>query len=384
MMGLHFKDDVPFHTVYIHALVRDEAGQKMSKSKGNIIDPLELVDKFGADALRFTLTAFAAQGRDVKMSESRVEGYRNFVTKIWNAARFCQMNECFPIEGFDPASVEQTVNKWIIGKLCDAEAALAVALEAYRFNDAAGALYQFTWGTFCDWYVEFVKPFLEGADEGAKAETRATAAWVLDQLLHLLHPIMPFVTEELWQQLGDNRPSPLIQSPWPELDASLVNDGANAEMDWVVRLITQVRAVRAENNVAPKSKIPLLLKDAGEKTLANMELHRDLIERLARLSSMEPLSGDVPKGAVQDVIDEATIILPIADAIDVSGEQARLEKEIAKLDDEVKHFEKKLSNEKFVANAPAAVVETERGRLEDVLKTRQKMDEALGRLKAAG
>ena len=384
MMGLHFMDEVPFHTVYIHALVRDEKGQKMSKSKGNVMDPLDLVDKFGADALRFTLTAFAAQGRDVKMSENRVEGYRNFVTKIWNAARFCQMNECRPVDGFDPSSVKQTVNKWIIGKLCETEQATVGAIESYRFNDAALALYQFTWGTFCDWYVEFVKPFLQGADEGARAETRATAAWVFDQMLHLLHPIMPFVTEELWQQLGDDRASMLITSPWPELDAALIDEDANAEMDWVVRLISQVRMLRAEMHVPPKLKIPLMLKDAGGAALANMKLHCDLIERLARLSSLEPLEGDVPQGAVQDIIDEATIVLPIADAIDVNSEQARLEKEIAKLDDEVKHFEKKLGNEKFVANAPDAVVETEREKLADVLQARKKMDEALGRLKAAG
>ncbi len=384
MMGLHFMDDVPFHTVYIHALVRDEKGQKMSKSKGNVMDPLELIDKFGADALRFTLTALAAQGRDVKLSESRVEGYRNFVTKLWNAARFCQMNECRPAPGFQPAKASETVNRWIIGKLRDAEAAMTDAIGVYRFNDAALALYQFTWGTFCDWYVEFVKPILEGADEEAKAETRATAAWVLDQLLHLLHPIMPFVTEELYEQLGDNREGALITSAWPSLDASLVHDDANAEMDWVVRLITQVRALRAEMNVPPKAKIPLLLKDAGKEAQSRMELHRGLIERLARLESLGLLKGDVPKGAVQDIIDEATIVLPIADVIDVAGEQARLEKEIAKLDGEVKHFEKKLANKKFIANAPESVVETEREKLEEAIMARTKMDEALGRLTAAG
>ncbi|HEX9702734.1 MAG TPA: valine--tRNA ligase, partial [Rhodospirillales bacterium] len=244
MMGLHFMGEVPFHTVYIHALVRDEKGQKMSKSKGNIIDPLQLIDKFGADALRFTLTALAVQGRDVKLSESRVEGYRNFVTKLWNAARFCQMNDCRPVDGFDPRSVQQTVNRWVVGKLAEAAQGTTTAIEAYRFNDVAGTLYQYTWGTFCDWYLEFVKPTLESGDAAAKAETRATAAWVLDQLLHLLHPIVPFVTEELWATLSDARSGSLILSPWPDLDDSLVNADANAEMDWVVRLISQVRAVR--------------------------------------------------------------------------------------------------------------------------------------------
>ena len=384
MMGLHFMDEVPFHTVYIHALVRDEQGQKMSKSKGNIIDPLELIEKFGADALRFTLTALAAQGRDVKLSESRVEGYRNFTTKLWNVARFCEMNDCRPTDGFDPAGVNLTVNRWIIGKIAEAEAAFSTAIGAYRFNDAAGALYQFTWGTFCDWYVEFVKPILQGGDEDAKAETRATAAWTLDQLLHLLHPIMPFITEELWEQLSDNRAGPLITSAWPVFGVRPGDDEVNAEMDWVVRLIGQVRAVRAEMNVPPKAKIPLLLKDAGEKARAAMESHRDLIQRLARLSSLDELTGEVPQGAVQDVIDEATIVLPIADVIDIAEEQARLEKEIAKLDQEARRFEKKLANEKFVANAPGTVVETERERLEDVRLAREKMNEAHQRLTAAG
>ncbi|MBI2978550.1 MAG: class I tRNA ligase family protein, partial [Rhodospirillales bacterium] len=381
MMGLHFMGEVPFHTVYIHALVRDEKGQKMSKSKGNIIDPLRLIDKYGADALRFTLTALAVQGRDVKLAESRVEGYRNFATKLWNAARFCQMNECRPVAEFDPGAVRQTVNRWIVGKVAEAEAATTAAIEAYRFNDMAGALYQFTWGTFCDWYVEFAKPILEG-DDDAKAETRATAAWALDQQLHLLHPIMPFVTEELWQQLAE-RPSPLITSPWPTFDAAVIDADANAEMDWVVRLISQVRTVRAEMNVPPGAKIPLLLKDAGSQAQARVAGHRGLIERLARLSSVELLNGAVPKGAVQDVIDEATIVLPIADVIDLASEQARLEKEIAKLDDEVRRFEKKLANEKFVANAPEEVVETERERLAEARLTRSKMDDALNRLTAA-
>ncbi len=383
MMGLHFMNEVPFHTVYIHALVRDEQGQKMSKSKGNIIDPLELIEKFGADALRFTLTALAAQGRDVKLSESRIEGYRNFTTKLWNVARFCEMNDCRPTDGFDPTSVGLTVNRWIIGKIAEAEATFSAAIGAYRFNNAAGTLYQFTWGTFCDWYVEFIKPILQGEDEDAKAETRATAAWALDQLLRLLHPIMPFITEELWEQLAENRAGPLITSAWPVFGGQLGDDKVNAEMDWVVRLISQVRAVRAEMNVPPKAKIPLLLKDAGEKARAAMDTHRGLIQRLARLSSLDELTGEVPQGAVQDVIDEATIVLPIAEVIDVAGEQARLEKEIAKLDQEAQHFEKKLANEKFVANAPGAVVETERERLEEVRLAREKMNEAHQRLTAA-
>ncbi|MEP3116699.1 MAG: valine--tRNA ligase [Alphaproteobacteria bacterium] len=381
MMGLHFMDEVPFHTVYIHALVRDEKGQKMSKSKGNVIDPLDLINKFGADALRFTLTAFAAQGRDVKMSESRVEGYRNFCTKIWNAARFCDMNECRVDADFNPNSVNSTLNRWIVGKVSEAEKAMTAALGAYRFNDAAGALYAFTWNTFCDWYLEFAKPVFMGTDETAKAETRATTAWVLDQIITLLHPIVPFITEELWQTRAE-RAQPLITTPWPVYDAALVDAAVNAEMDWVVRLISQIRAVRSEMNVPPKAKIPMLLKDGDDAAQAALVTHRDLILRLAGLSDAGVLVGEVPKGAVQDVLDGAMIILPIADAIDLEAEKARLLKEISKQDAEIDRFEKKLGNAKFVANAPAEVVDGEREKLGEAQATRARLDEALKRLAA--
>jgi len=382
MMGLRFMDEVPFHTVYIHALVRDEHGQKMSKSKGNVIDPLHLIDKFGADALRFTLTAFAAQGRDVKLSEDRVEGYRNFCTKLWNAARFCEMNGCKTDPGFDPARVESTLNKWIVSSVVKAEQDVSDALDKYRFNDAAGALYQFIWRTFCDWYVEFAKPVFQGSDEAKALETKATAAWVLDQILILLHPIAPFITEELWQQSSDERKTKLILADWPRYDENLMDQGAIDEMDWVVRLVSSVRTLRAEMNVAPSAKVPLLLKDASAEMQNRMTVHGDLLQRLARLSRLEVLDGDIPKGAVQDVIDEATLVLPIADVIDVAAEISRLEKEIAKLDSEIDKFQKKLGNEKFVAKAPEAVVETERKRLQDAKTERGKRNEALIRVKS--
>ncbi|NQV99410.1 MAG: class I tRNA ligase family protein, partial [Rhodospirillales bacterium] len=377
-------DEVPFHTVYIHALVRDEQGQKMSKSKGNVIDPLELIESFGADALRFTLTAFAAQGRDVKMSTQRVEGYRNFCTKLWNAARFCQINECHPVAGFDPAAVELTLNKWIVGKVTEAERAMTGAIDAYRFNDAASSIYQFTWNTFCDWYVEFSKPLLMGDDAAAQAETRATAAWVLDQILLLMHPITPFITEELWGELSENRAQPLIISPWPELADSLIDADANSEMDWVVRLVSQVRTLRSEMNVPPAAKIPLMLKDAGAMAQKCLTDHADLLQRVARLSALDLLVGEVPEGAVQDVIDEATIILPIAEAIDLTEEKSRLDKEIAKQDSEIDRFEKKLANQKFVANAPDEVVATERQKLADAQATKVKLQEARERLAGLG
>jgi valyl-tRNA synthetase len=380
MAGIHFMDQVPFHTVYIHALVRDEHGQKMSKSKGNVIDPLELIGTYGADALRFTLTAFAAQGRDVKLSTQRIEGYRNFCTKLWNAARFCEINECHPVKGFDPSSVQLTLNKWIVGKVVEAERAMSGAIDTYRFNDAASSIYQFTWNTFCDWYVEFAKPMFMGDDENARAETQATAAWVLDQILLLMHPITPFITEELWTKLSDKRTSSIMIAEWPELDDTLINTSANEEMDWVVRLISQVRTIRSEMNVPPGAKIPLILKDAGERAQSCLVNHADLLKRVARLSSLELLSGDVPAGSVQDVIDEAILILPISETIDLTEEKSRLDKEIDKQTAEIDRFEKKLSNERFVTSAPDEVVATERQKLADAQQTKIKLQEALERL----
>ncbi len=383
MMGLHFMDEVPFHTVYIHALVRDENGQKMSKSKGNVIDPLALIEKYGADALRFTLTAFAAQGRDVKLAESRVEGYRNFCTKLWNSARFCEINECKPVDSFDPARVELSVNKWIVGKVVETEQRVRDATEAYRFNDIATSLYQFTWGTYCDWYLELIKPVLFGEDEAAKAETRATAAWALDQILKLAHPVIPFITEELWQSISDQRTKRLIATEWPVYDQKLIDAEVNAEIDWIVRLISQIRTVRSEMNVPPSAKMPLFLKDTGELAAQRLVTHKELIERVARVESVAVLEGDVPSGAVQDVIDEATIILPISGVIDVSAERARLEKEIEKQNKEIQRFEGKLGNEKFVAKAPTSVIETERERLAEAQQAREKLIEARGRLPEA-
>ena len=382
MMGIEFMGEVPFHTVYIHALVRDEQGQKMSKSRGNIIDPLELIDRFGADALRFTMTALAAQGRDVKLSESRVEGYRNFCTKIWNAARFCQMNECTPVAGFDPASVTLSVNRWVIGKLKEATDGTEKALGSYRYNDVADVLYHFTWGTFCDWYLELAKPILQGQDGAAKTETRATAAWVLDKILHLLHPVMPFMTEELWQQLADDRPYKLIQGDWPELDASLVDEKVNQEIDWLIRLITSIRAARSEMNVPAGATVPLLHHGAGDGTVKNLAQHLDLLMRLARVESVQA-TDSIAKGAIQLVVDETTFAMPLANVIDVSAEQARLKKEIAKIDADIDKSDKKLGNESFVAKAPAQVIETERTRREEAIQSRERLLEALERLRNA-
>jgi valyl-tRNA synthetase len=378
MLGLHFMGEVPFHTVYIHALVRDEQGQKMSKSKGNVIDPLDLMEKYGADALRFTLAALAVQGRDIKLSEKRVEGYRNFTTKLWNAARFCQMNGVEPPSGFDPASAKHTVNRWILGELARTQRVVDESLDGYRFNEAAAALYQFTWGTFCDWYLEFTKPILTGADEQAKAETRAATGFVLRELLTLLHPFMPFISEELWGQLGYATAGPLIRTAWPKPLAA-GDEKAESEMNWVVDAISHIRTVRAEMNVPPAAQLPLIVNGANAATAERLARHNDLIVRLARLSGIERDKG-TPKGSAQMVASEATFALPLAGVIDLDKERARLDKEIKRLDGEVEKIDRKLGDAGFMAKAPPEVVELQRERRAEATEMKGRLIEALTRL----
>ena len=382
MMGLHFMEEVPFRDVYIHALVRDEKGQKMSKSKGNVIDPLELIDAFGADALRFTLAAMAAQGRDIKLSPARVEGYRNFATKLWNAARFAEMNGAERQPNFDPASARQTVNRWIAGEAERAQAAVTEALQAFRFNDAAGAIYHFVWHIFCDWYLELTKPILLGSDAEAAAETRAMTAHILDEALKLLHPFMPFVTEELWAQLAgpSQRDTLLLLAEWPS-PRGLQNKEADAEIDWLMRLISDVRSVRAEMNVPAGARVPLVVSGANEETKARAGRYDDIIKRMARVESLA--FGDAPQGAVQIVLDEATLALPLGGVIDIAEESKRLKREIDKVGSEIKQIDAKLANDKFVSRAPEHVVEEQRERRSEAEATATKLEQALKRLEAA-
>lgn len=379
MMGIHFMDEVPFHTVYIHALVRDEKGQKMSKSKGNIMDPLEVADHLGADALRFTLAAMAAQGRDVKLSQSRIEGYRNFATKLWNATRFCELNDCRAEKGFDPAACRLTVNRWMVGEVARLSRRVSEEIEAYRFNEAAGVAYHGTWGTFCDWYLELIKPELQAGTEEDKSETRAAAGWVLDRILQLLHPFMPFVTEELWQHMGA-REAMLIESEWPELSADLNDPAVESELDWVVCLISEVRAVRAEMNVPAKAEIDLWLNGASEKNLRRLRDNEEAIVRLARLEGIRQEDQEVPTGAVQIVLDEATIVLPLADVIDIAKEKERLSRELDKARGEILNLDKKLKNEGFLAKAPEHVIEEQHERKRDAESTESRLAAALARL----
>ncbi len=377
MMGLHFMHEVPFHTVYIHALVRDEKGQKMSKSKGNVIDPLELIDAYGADALRFTLAAMAAQGRDIKLAKARVEGYRNFGTKLWNAARFAEMNGVAHDPNYDPLAARVTVNRWIAGETARTEALVRKALDEYKFNEAAGALYQFVWNVFCDWYLELIKPILNGTDEAAKAETRATTAWVMDQILLLLHPFMPFVTEELWQQTG-TRKQWLIASDWPSYKG-LGDAKADAEMEWVIRFISEVRSVRAEMNVPAGAKIACVLVSANSETRRRADAWENEIMRLARLSSIT-FEESVPKASAQIVLGEATVALPLEGVIDFAAEKARLSKELEKIAKDTAAIDGRLNNPGFVAKAPPEVLEESRERKTELAARKAKIDEALVRL----
>jgi valyl-tRNA synthetase len=410
MLGLHFMKEVPFSTIYIHALVRDEKGAKMSKSKGNVIDPLDLIDKFGADALRFTLAAMAAQGRDIKLSESRVDGYRSFATKLWNASRFAEMNGAALTEGFEPTRVEETLNRWIMHETARATREVTEAIEAYRFNDAAGAIYRFVWNVYCDWYVELTKPLLMGGDGPAKTETRAMIAWVRDEILKLLHPFMPFITEELWAVTA-SREQLLVLTPWPRKagalttaeiamsmaipDAPLIpppllaaeteefsDPEAEAEIGWLVDLVSAVRSVKAEMNIPPSTLTPLVMVGSSAETKDRAQRWNDVVKRMARLSDVSFVEA-APEGAVQLLVRGEVVALPLKGVVDLSAERTRLEKEVAKADADIKRVDAKLSNEKFVANAPEEIVEEEKEKREAAVERKARIVEALERLKKA-
>ncbi len=381
MMGLHFKQEVPFHTVYIHALVRDEMGAKMSKSKGNVIDPLELADKYSADALRFTLSAMAAMGRDIKLSESRVEGYRNFATKLRNATRFCEINECFTAGAFNPAEATLPLTQWLVGETYRATEAITASLEAYRFNDASTSVYQFIWDGFCDWFIELAKPILQGDDEAAKIETQAAAQWGLQNALKLLHPFMPYVTEELWQEIkpADKGAKFLMLENWPQILENLVNKDADAEINWVIKAITGIRSVRSEMNVPAGSKIPLIVSGSNELTQQRIDRHNDVLKRLARLDTIT-VQNDFPVGSIQSIVEEAVFAIHLNEVIDVTAETDRLKKEITKVEKEISKISGKLNNQGFLEKAPDVVIEENKSRLQDEQSKLEKLETALGRL----
>jgi valyl-tRNA synthetase len=417
MMGTHFMKDVPFHDVYIHGLVRDAQGNKMSKTRGNVIDPLDIIDgidlqgliakrtaglnkeqanrvekeirkeypegiePFGTDALRFTMAAMAAQGSDVKLSIERIKGYRNFATKIWNAARFAEQNECVRDPNFDPKTVTLTLNRWIVGETERTATEVTAALEAYKFNEAATTVYEFIWGVFCDWYLELIKPILAGDDELAITETRTSVAWVLDQCLKLLHPFMPFITEELWAHMvehGVARYNLLTLSTWPKLEG-LADKKADDEIGWVVKLVSDIRSVRTEMNVPAGAKIPMIISGADDVTIARARTHDETIKRLARLDNITFLPS-APKGSALIVIGEATIALPLEGVIDMDAERKRLSKEIDKAESDLTKAEAWLANESNVAKSPEHVVALNRERVAEGTDRIARLKAALKRI----
>jgi len=412
MMGLHFMKEAPFSTVYIHRLVRDEKGAKMSKSKGNVVDPLGIIDDFGADALRFALARAAAQGHDIKLSSHHVETNRNFATKLWNACRFAEMNDCVSLPGFDPAHAKETLNRWIAHETARATREVTEAIESCRFNDAAGAIYRFVWNVYCDWYLELAKPVLLGEDGAARSETRAMVAWARDEILKLLHPFMPFITEELWAVTA-TRDGLLALAPWsrkvnaltdeqlsliasgaeadPRLAAAILaatetadfsDPAAEAEIGWVVDLVTAIRSVRAEMNITPATLTPLVLAGASAETKGRAQRWNDVVKRMARLADIA-FADSAPEGAVQLLVRGEVAALPLKGVIDLSAEKARLDKELAKADADIKRVDAKLTNEKFVANAPEDIVEEEKEKREAAVARKAKLLEALERLKNA-
>jgi valyl-tRNA synthetase len=355
MMQLEVTGDIPFHTVYVHGLVRDEKGAKMSKSKGNVIDPLTLIDDFGADALRFTLTSMAAMGRDPKLGPKHVEANRNFVTKIWNASRFAEMNGVRG--GVARPEPKHVVNRWIIGEVARIRIATDEALASYRFNDAATGLYAFVWGKVCDWYVEFSKPLFDGefADE-----TRATMGWVLDQCYTMLHPVMPFVTEDLWALTG-TRDRMLVHGHWPEYGTDLIDADADRQMNWVIALIESIRSARAQIGVPAGARLELIVTEADAAARDALTANAPLIERLARVNA--PVDGAMGPGMISVAALGASFALPVGEIIDVAAETARLEKSVAKTEKDAGGLRGRLGNPKFVEHAEPEVIEETRDKL---------------------
>ncbi len=377
MQGLHFMKDVPFRTLYLHGLVRAADGAKMSKSKGNVVNPLGLIDTYGADALRFFMAAMESQGRDIKMDEKRVEGYRNFATKLWNAARFAQANGIVASTTLEAPRAELAVNKWIIAETIATVQTVDLALADYRFDGAANAIYQFAWSRFCDWYLELIKPQMVGDERGViDDESKAVAGWVLDQILVLLHPFMPFITEELWHAMGP-RDHDLIVAKWPIADARSLDPEASKEVDWLIRLVQEIRTARNELNVPPGARLPLHVRDANASTLARLERQAPALARLARVTHAD---GEATGGAAQVVVDEATFVLPLEGVIDLDSERARLTKAIAAAEKERDALSGRLGNASFIERAKPEAVEKAKADHADKAAEAARLQAALGRL----
>ena len=378
MMQLAVVDQIPFDTVYLHGLVRDAKGKKMSKSTGNVIDPLDIIDEYGADALRFTNAAMASIGGVLKLDMQRIQGYRNFGTKLWNAARFAEMNEAMPSDGTIPMA-DQAVNKWIIGETAKLREVVDAAFDTYRFNDAAQALYAYVWGKVCDWYVELSKPLLNGDDEAAKEETRRVMGWVIDQCLILLHPIMPFITEELWGALGE-RAKMVVHADWPTYTAAeLVDAVADREMNWVISLIEGIRSARSQMRVPAGLRIPMIVTELDAAGQAAWDRNEAMILKLARVVDLTHADA-FPKGSITVAVPGGTFGLPLADIIDIDAEKERLEKSLGKLAKELGGLRGRLNNPKFVASAPDEVVEEARANLAEREEEEAQLKAAMDRL----
>ena len=377
MMSMYMMKRVPFKKCYIHGLVRDEQGRKMSKSKGNTVDPMETIEKYGADALRFFMASSETQGRDINLSDSRIQGYRNFATKLWNAARFCEMNQCYAVKDFDINNAKLAINKWIIAKAKEATKDVTDNLNNYRFSDAANAVYQFVWGTFCDWYIELTKPIFYGENADDINETRAVAAWVLDRILVILHPFMPFVTTELWDNLTA-RNIELIKAEWPQNE--IINEADKREIDWSVDFISAVRSLRSAMNLPAGAKLTAYVK-ASDEDLTTLAAQNTLICNLARLEKAAPLGKmEISKDMVQTVCRDATILIPLKGVVDFEAERARLSKELEALNKNLDGYARKLGNQEFVAKAPAKVVAEEKRRQAEAMENKAKVEEALARI----
>jgi valyl-tRNA synthetase len=379
MMGLYFMKEVPFKEVYLHTLVRDEQGQKMSKTKGNVINPLELMEMYGADALRFSMAALAAPARDVKFSPSIVEGYRNFATKLWNATRFCLQNECFYRQKFNPQSCTLNINRWMVGEIIRLGRTLDLELADYHFNTAASALYQTVWRQFCDWYLEFIKPILLGHDEDMKKETRDCAGWCVGMLSHLLHPFMPFITEEIWQHIAPEQSSLLITSLWPFQDETLdalITDPAQKDITWIINLITALRGLRSDLNLTPSLNLTVGLSEGSDEARQRLLQYQPLLEKLGRIERIEE-NSKIPEGAAQLVLEDATFYVPVGDVIDVVQEQKRLQKSLLEIGKEIQQLQMKLENKEFIAKAPSEIIEKNQDRLREIKEIHVRYEQAL-------
>jgi len=352
MMQLAVRNEIPFDTVYLHGLVRDAKGKKMSKSTGNVVDPIDIIDEYGADALRFTNASMASIGGVLKLDTQRIAGYRNFGTKLWNAARFASLNEAN--FGLSVPAAKETVNRWIVGETVKTLNEVNIAFDQFRFNDAAQALYSFVWGTVCDWYVELSKPLLNSDDSKIQNETRQTMGWVIDHCLILLHPIMPFITEELWETLS-KRNEMLVHCDWPEYDSALIDHAADLEMNWVVNLIESIRSARAQLRVPAGLKIPMIFVEMNSEAKQAWENNSEMIQKLARITELTS-ADEIPKGSIAISAKGASFALPLEGIIDVEEEKKRLSKSLDKLQKEISALKGRLQNSKFIESAPEEVI----------------------------